>query len=193
MFGGDSVIGEQDLAQSGHASDKQLPAPAPADPATSGAGFERTVKEMEDRLAGRGGESMTSDSAASHIVTRVTDEGLIVEIFDLPDEPLFAPDTAEPTPLAADLAAVIADVFAMAANGVAVNGHVRAYPSVMKVNPDWDLSIARAVAMRKLMEQAGLAPRRVQRTTGLADRKPATANPMEPRNNRIEIILLRDS
>jgi chemotaxis protein MotB len=31
----------------------------------------------------------------------------------------------------------------------------------------------------------------VQRISGHADRKPATADPSEPRNNRIEVILLR--
>jgi chemotaxis protein MotB len=31
----------------------------------------------------------------------------------------------------------------------------------------------------------------VQRIAGFADRKPATADPSESRNNRIEVILLR--
>jgi chemotaxis protein MotB len=32
---------------------------------------------------------------------------------------------------------------------------------------------------------------RVQRVSGFADRKLATANPMAKRNNRLEVILLR--
>ncbi|MGB3317382.1 MAG: chemotaxis protein MotB, partial [Albidovulum sp.] len=32
---------------------------------------------------------------------------------------------------------------------------------------------------------------RLQRVTGFADRKPALRNPMAPRNNRLEVILLR--
>jgi chemotaxis protein MotB len=59
-------------------------------------------------------------------------------------------------------------------------------------NPVWDLSAARAQAMRALLEGEGLAPRRIQRVTGFADRLPATADPMALRNNRLEVILLRD-
>jgi chemotaxis protein MotB len=43
-----------------------------------------------------------------------------------------------------------------------------------------------------LLESGGLAARRIHRVTGHADRKLAVANPMAARNNRIEIILLRE-
>ncbi|HIC64991.1 MAG TPA: chemotaxis protein MotB, partial [Paracoccus sp.] len=36
-----------------------------------------------------------------------------------------------------------------------------------------------------------LDPQRIQRVTGYADRKNRSANPMDPVNNRIELILLR--
>ena len=43
-----------------------------------------------------------------------------------------------------------------------------------------------------MLAEAGLPPERVQRISGFADRKPVAANPMAVRNNRIEMILLRD-
>ncbi|MDZ4136070.1 MAG: OmpA family protein, partial [Paracoccaceae bacterium] len=58
-------------------------------------------------------------------------------------------------------------------------------------NPVWNLSSARAQVVRDLIENAGIAPERMSRIGGFADRKPVTANPMAVRNNRIEVILLR--
>jgi chemotaxis protein MotB len=55
------------------------------------------------------------------------------------------------------------------------------------------LSSDRAATLRRLMVEAGTAERRIQRTTGFADRKPAVADPIANRNNRIEIVLLRQN
>jgi chemotaxis protein MotB len=42
-----------------------------------------------------------------------------------------------------------------------------------------------------MLESAGLDPRRMQRVTGFADRRPVTRDPLSIRNNRVEMILLR--
>jgi chemotaxis protein MotB len=46
--------------------------------------------------------------------------------------------------------------------------------------------------MRERLEAAGLPSARMQRVSGFADRKPATADPTAARNNRLEVILLRN-
>ena len=46
--------------------------------------------------------------------------------------------------------------------------------------------------MRQLLYGAGIAPRRIQRVTGHADRQQVVPDPMGARNNRLEIILLRN-
>ncbi len=46
--------------------------------------------------------------------------------------------------------------------------------------------------LRARIEAAGLPSVRMERVAGYADRQPATADPMAVRNNRIEVILLRD-
>jgi chemotaxis protein MotB len=194
MFGGDSVLSEDRLAHSGKAPPAALSETETVGPdADADAKFMEEVRRIEEELLGRGGESLVSESAARHIVTRVTDEGLVVDLFDLEGEPLFIADTSEPTQVARDLVTLVAGVFALARNGVAVNGHVRSYTSVLRVNPAWDLSVDRAVVTRTLLEEAGISKPRIERVTGFADRKPAHANPMAPGNNRIELILLRAS
>ena len=134
---------------------------------------------------------MVSEQMARHIITKVTDEGLIVEFFDLPGEPLFAKDSATPEPVTRALAKMLPRVFGLVQNQIAINGYTRAYPQMLKQDPVWALSSARAQAMRELLEQAGFDKARIQRVTGFADRKPSVKKPMDLRNNRIEVVLLR--
>ena len=153
---------------------------------------EAALAGVQEMLTEKSGESMVSANMARHILTRVTDEGLIVEIFDLPGEPLFAPDSDEPTALMTDLAQMMAGVFVLVTNEVAVGGYTRSRPIVETDNPVWSLSSSRADRVRRLLHDGGLQEGRVQRVSGFADRKPVAQNPMAPRNNRIELILLRD-
>jgi chemotaxis protein MotB len=152
---------------------------------------EKAFAEIEETLRSLTGESSTMESLMRHVVTRVTDEGLVVEVFDLEEAPLFHAESAEPTAVMLELAQMVGDVFAIVGNQVAVNGHVKSYPIMLIANPVWDLSTARAAAVRDLLGASALDPGRVQRISGFADRKPATADPTVARNNRIEMILLR--
>jgi len=199
-FGGESVFSEDQIAQTGTGASAQHPTEerqargetgADASEEAETARFQELVKTIEKALMGVGGESMVSNQLARHIVTRVTDEGLIVEFFDLENAPLFVAETAEPTALTHDLAAMVTRVFSLVQNEVAVNGHSRSYPEMLRENPVWDLSTARAQQMRQLLKAAGFPDGRIQRVTGYADRKPATEVSLSIRNNRLEIILLR--
>ncbi len=196
-FGGDSVLSDQSLAQNGTGASASVPTEenkARGETGPEDAGKEAALlAEIDKALTAHTGESMTMERLMRHVVTRVTDEGLVIEIFDIEEQALFLPDSAMPDRQLADIATVLVRVLALAQNGVAVNGHVRSYPLPMVANPAWSLSADRAQAMRGLLEKAGLDIARVQRVTGFADRKPVTANPQAIRNNRIEVILLRRS
>lgn len=199
-FGGDNPLIDGDMPLSGEPS---APEPVPAvtesaEAADSGVGSlsqadeAQLLSKLRAALSGQGAERALAERALRHMVTRVTDEGLIVEIFDLPGEPLFTGAGDEPTPVMRAIADLLAEVFAPVANGLAIEGHTRAYPVVLNRNPVWDLSIQRAERTRTLLSEAGLPADRTQRVTGHADRHPATPNPPMNRNNRLEIILLRD-
>jgi chemotaxis protein MotB len=193
-FGGDSVFSEQQLAQNGTGASAGKPTEQnKATGATEGDGAGETaaLKDVEKALMARGGESMTMQSMMRHVVTRVTDEGLVIEIFDLPDAPLFADGSAVPEQVTKDVAAMLAEVLALTKNQIAISGHVRSYPITLIKNPAWDLSADRAQAMRALIESGGLAGTRMQRISGYSDRVSVTPNPTDTRNNRLEVILLR--
>ncbi len=203
-FGGDDIMSEATLARNGTGATQKFAAErhnargdSGIDESSEDTGLAQAEQEfldsLEEQLSARSGESTISDGLARHITTRVTDEGLVVEVFDLPDAPLFRGETAEPTLVMRQITEMISSVFALATNEVAVNGYVRSMPVVLANNPVWDVSNARADSVRRLMEDEGLGPNRFQRITGFADRKPLVSNQMAVRNNRIELILLREN
>lgn len=149
------------------------------------------AKHLQDQLTGSGAESMQRVNLLRHVVTRVTDEGLVIELGDVVDEPLFVGETAEPTPVMKELTRILATVLGRVKNRVAVAGHVRGFPQMMIENPTWALSNSRAHSTRELLEAGRLDERRIQRVTAFGDKKPKNSNVMEPSNNRIEVILLR--
>ncbi|MFC3088740.1 flagellar motor protein MotB [Tabrizicola soli] len=192
-FGGDSVFAEETMAHTGTgAMDRETSTATDTGVSGRGAGgAEAELEDVEKALLARGGESNTMQQLLRHVVTRVTDEGLVIEIFDLPEAPLFEGESADPAPVTRSIAALLAEVLNLTTNEIAVSGHLRALPVTLIDNPVWDLSADRAQATRGLLETAGLDPARMQRVSGYADRKPAVTEPADPRNNRIEIILLR--
>ncbi|MEL7115526.1 MAG: flagellar motor protein MotB [Pseudomonadota bacterium] len=199
-FGGDSIFSEDMQVRNGtgatsNANSDQLLARGETGTDMSdqeAAAEEIEMRGLEEMLTGRAGESMASDDIARHIVTKVTDEGLIVELHDLPDAPLFAPNTTDPLPVMVELVDLVASIFVLAVNEVAVNGFTQAEPIVVADSPVWDLSSGRAEVVRQMLEAGALPEGRTQRVTGFADRKPAAQDPLSYRNNRIEIILLRE-
>lgn len=207
-FGGDSIFSQDALTQSGTGepngdpnadttatAENSAAASAAADKAAKEAAEkaaeQSALEQMSANLKAKGGESMTMERLMRHVVTRVTDEGLVIELFDLPDAPLFVDETAEPTQDTQEIMALLVEVMALATNRVAVNSFVKSYPITLKTDPTWDLTTARAQSVRVMLEQDQLDPKRIARVTGHADRDPVTADPSALRNNRIEVVLLR--
>jgi chemotaxis protein MotB len=195
---GDSVFSEETMAKNGRGATSLQPTESNRARGSDNGDDEKTtqeeeaLKEVEAALMGRGGESMVAENALEHIITRVTDEGLIIELFAIREQPLFVGATDEPTPLLRDLARLVSGVSKAVKNDVAVESHVAAQPIVQAKTSEWQLSTARADAMRRLLSTSGMGAERIQRVTGHANREPIVSDPMAPRNDRIEVILLRD-
>jgi chemotaxis protein MotB len=197
-FGGDSIFSDNTLSKNG--TGMGVTVEAQMEEPEVGSGIDPDKKEkaakqdaefadLAETLAGKGGESMVSNLLRRHVVTRLSDEGLIVEVFDIPDAPLFV--GVEPTPELGDVLKAIAEVFRLSGNDIAVQGHVAAVPVVSRLNPVWEVSAERADSVRRWLVDAGLEGKRMQRVTGYADRRPVVRDNLAIRNNRIEIILLR--
>lgn len=196
-FGGDNIFTEETLAQSGTGISQPTigmnPVRSESDAAGDAAVAAKVaaLRDIEAVLMGQGGESMLSDQALRHITTRLTDEGLVIEIYDLPQVTLFQGETAVPNPVTAEIAAIMARLFQAVSNDVAIEGHLSAKSLVHIDYPIWELSTDRASQMRLMLQSGGLNPRRIVRQTGAGDREPTVRDATAPRNNRIEVILLR--
>ncbi|MEX0276030.1 MAG: flagellar motor protein MotB [Ruegeria sp.] len=197
-FGGDNMFSEKTLVMDGSGASNRNPTEAKqargstgVDAQGGGKGAFEDFSTLEAQLLGRTGESMVSRKQLQHIVTRVTDEGLVVELFDTESQALFEPETDKPTDMMRALALLVARSSDLVTNSIAVEGHVRSAPLVLAQNPVWDLSTSRAQIVRRLLQNNGVDPERLERVTGHADRDLADDNPMAVRNNRIEVIFLR--
>lgn len=187
MFGGTDIFSQDASVRSGSGG-------SPLEGENSdGAGTAQVAafRDLEEVLLGQGGESAVAEQALRHIVTRVTDEGLVIEIFDLPNAPLFEGQSNVPSSVTKEVAALLARLFVVVDNDVAVTGYLKSESVLRLENPIWDLSTGRAEAMRIMLEEGGLDPLRIARITGTGDRSPAVDDVMSERNNRLEVILIR--
>lgn len=201
-FGGDSVFSEDVLPQNGIGASQKLATSSrqargeigvveQGNPSAEAQAEAEAFAAIEDILSGRSGESVVEDETLRHIITRVTDEGLVIELFDLPEAQLFERGMTVPSPLLEDLSVLLASLANLVVNDVALAGHIRAQPITLVHNPVWDLSAARANRFRQMLEAVGLSSTRMRRITGHADRAPAVPDPMDLRNNRLELVFLR--
>lgn len=196
-FGGDSPFSETTTAQNGTGATNLRPTEGRQSLGLSGTDHDTAARDAETAALTALADTLTGDSAVSdrvlaHVQTRLTDEGLIIEVFSRPGQMIFDPATGIPAPWLADLATVMASLFDTVVNPVAVAGHVAAEPIVVASETRWRASTDRAQVFRALLERAGLPPGRILRVTGHADREAVVENPMALRNERLEIILLRD-
>lgn len=199
-FGGDSTFAVDELPENGTGAVQQFSSESAQAEGETGvsqadgeAGAEtESLKAIEEALFGIGGESRVTDEALKFIVTRVTDEGLVIELFAREGVPLFEDGKAVATPAMRDILRTIARVIQQVDNGIAIGGHTKSEPLVAANNPVWGLSTDRAERTRELLQLAGTRAERFKRVTGHADRSLVDKNPMAVRNNRIEIIVLRN-
>ena len=197
-FGGNDIMSDDSLVLTKSGGGFVLTDAAPetdgedSDQLTAIAAETQALRDLEQILLGLGGESLIATEALRHVITQLTDEGLVIELFSLPDAPLFMDDGVEPMPITRDLLVMIAEVSALVPNDIAVSSHVPAQPIVLARSPVWDLTFLRADATRQGLENGGLDPVRISRMTGHGDRSPAVEPAVALRNDRLEITILRD-
>ena len=195
MFGGHNMM-SLDTMLAGEGDTPAVTPPVETSDALIASSGEKAAEQaaltrLADALLGRSGESERMDELLQHVVTRLTDEGLIVEIFARPGAPIFDGAGAEPLPVLREILGLTAELSRMVTNEVGIDAYLPARSVLLAENPVWELSAARADSVRRLLEDGGLAPPRVQRLTGHGDRSPLAADAAAPRNDRIEIIFLR--
>ena len=196
LFQGESMQATDDLAKDGvGGGDGEAEIEDGDASKTGGAPVTEQGQELSDiteKLFGRTGESEAEDELLKHIVTKVTDEGLVIDIFAKEGRPLFGVGSAEPTPIMRDILDMIASVVVHVENQMVVTGHTDGLPFATPDYDNWRLSSDRADEVRRALAGAGVSLGRFDRISGEADRNLAIPdNPGDPRNRRITLTLLR--
>ncbi|HEY8484271.1 MAG TPA: flagellar motor protein MotB [Longimicrobiales bacterium] len=154
--------------------------------------FEEVGREIRRQL-----ESIPELAALeAQIEIVITHEGLRIELVENGQGETFFPlASAELKPAARSALHVIARTLQDLPNPVVVEGHTDAARFLHPGYTNWELSVDRANAARKALEEAGLHTSRIAEVRGYADRMPRVpGNPLHPANRRITILLpFRDS
>ncbi len=188
-FGGESPLSSNSHTQNGSGASAEKPKDERAGK-DEGQLPQATLNDLSDMLVAAGGESEVASDLLQHLRLRRTDEGLVIELAELPGAPLFGADRSEPTRRLADLMELVAGVVAGVSNRIAVDSHLEQPAIARPATPGWNLTSTRALAARALMAEAGVPPLRFARVAGKADRAPSWPDPRDLRNRRLEVILL---
>jgi len=131
------------------------------------------------------------DRLSKHIQTRMTPDGLVIELVDSNGEPLYKIGSSAPSNLLNELLAIIAPVLTSVENRMAIVGHTDglAFSNGASYS-NWELSADRALTARRLLLAYGVGESQIVRVTGRADTDPISTDPLAPQNRRIAITLL---
>lgn len=130
---------------------------------------------------------------AAQMLVEEVPEGLRIQMVDGEGQALFATGVAAPNERGRALLLRAASVVARLPHPVEIAGHTDAAPfrSGVDMRSNWELSVERANAARRLMLEAGVAERRVRAVTGRADQdllRPT--QPLHPANRRVSVLIV---
>ena len=127
------------------------------------------------------------------VLVDVIEGGVRIQIVDKEGNTMFPLGSAEPTPKAREVLALIYENVKDMKQKIAIEGHTDAAPFRGDQITNWELSTARASAARRELEQHGIEPSRIARVVGYADQELLIKeDPRDPRNRRMSIILLQE-
>jgi chemotaxis protein MotB len=156
---------------------------------------EANFKEAEQVLKKAIEEAPEFHDLAQQILIDRTPEGLRIQIIDRDKFSMFPSGGATPYERGRDLLRLVGKVISKLPNHISITGHTDSAPYAAGARHDnWGLSSDRANVSRGELVTAGVDPDRVARVVGLADKDPLIPqNPMDPKNRRISIVLLRET
>ncbi len=131
------------------------------------------------------------DKLKDHIEMTVTPEGLRIELLESKNGTFFDSGKPDPNGNGRELLMTIAEELGKAPNKISVEGHTDSQPFSGGANyTNWELSVDRANASRRIMQQHGLRADQVAQVRGFADQQPRNAkDPSDPANRRITILV----
>ena len=137
-------------------------------------------------------QQMTNfDKLKDQIELTVTAEGLRIELLESQNGTFFESGDTDPNGNGRELLMTIAEELGKVPNKISIEGHTDSQPFGGRANySNWELSVDRANASRRLMQLHGLRIDQVAQVRGFADQQPRDGkDPADPSNRRITLIV----
>ncbi|MBH3427633.1 flagellar motor protein MotB [Pseudomonas alkylphenolica] len=150
--------------------------------------LELLLQELQNKVE----ENPQLQKFKDQILFEITQDGLRIQIMDAENRPMFDLGSARLQPYFEDILLAMADTIKAVPNKISISGHTDAKPYAGTGDfGNWELSANRANAARRALVAGGYPDSQVARVVGYAssslfDR----ANPLNPVNRRIDIIVL---
>jgi chemotaxis protein MotB len=180
---------------------QQLLVAIEADRPKAGSGSTEAVSEEEQRFAQierdlrQAMQSVPElERLADNLVVERAPEGLRIQIVDQERSSMFPLGSARMYERTAILLRHVAKAISSLPNKISIAGHTDSFAYRSTDGYDnWSLSLDRADATRRMLVASGLDRQRIATVIGKADTEHVfPKNPLDPRNRRISITLLRE-
>ncbi|MCP1169809.1 flagellar motor protein MotB [Limimaricola litoreus] len=152
---------------------------------------EAQLDAIEEEIAARIAAQPSLADIGDNLRLDRTPEGLLMQILDEEERPMFATGSASIVPQTRALIEIVGETVRDMTHELAISGHTDSLPFARQNGyGNWELSSDRANAARRALIEAGLAPERISRVSGLADTQPLYPDrPEAPQNRRIGLLL----
>ena len=166
----------------------------PVDPAllAERAAREARLDEVTEEIEAAVAANLALVEMESNLRIDRTPDGLLIQILDQENRPMFASGSARIDTGTRALVQIIGQAVGDLAYPLAITGHTDSVPFTGRAEyGNWELSADRANATRRELLNAGVAEGRISRVSGLADTMPLNATaPDAPENRRITMLLI---
>lgn len=154
--------------------------------------FDEVAKELQEAI------EATPELAdlKKALVIDQTPEGLRIQLVDQEGYSMFPRGSAVMEARARQLLGLVAKAVVNLPNQLSISGHTDSAPYVTPngTYSNWELSSDRANAARRVLTQDNIPEARIRTVVGRADKEHfVKENPLDPRNRRLSIILLKQS
>ncbi len=120
----------------------------------------------------------------------ITAEGLRIELLETAKGTFFDIGNSNPSPDGKELLNALAQEIGKLPNRVSIEGHTDSKPYGTDAYTNWELSVDRANAARRILRAGGLGEHQIAQVRGYADQSLRNKkDPEDPANRRISVIV----
>ncbi|OUS26779.1 hypothetical protein A9Q99_16295 [Gammaproteobacteria bacterium 45_16_T64] len=155
----------------------------------------KKFKELQSTLEAKIDDNPELEKYKEQIIIEVTDDGLQIQIVDKDSRPMFDSGSNQIKAYTTAILEELAETIGTLNNKISISGHTDAAAfTERKDYSNWELSSERANSARRSLVEGGIDETKIAQVVGLASSSLYDqANPLNPTNRRISILVLSNS